>query len=500
MVAKVLLFAVLFFLATAASHARRYRHNGPSGDEVRKHIRGRVLSNVVEGTGGKMRLAEVNLDLLGSVVSFDELKLDKIKVQDCVDVDEEKRTHFNLKAPDAVTVDMQDFQAGTFFSISRNQWSASCNKNIPDFDDLPNIDPTLFFKITRSVQVDKMVKLHARMVSRFSVIDGDINVKVLNEYVNPDTLPRKILFDDTEDGLEQSRMFSPVHQLLPTVSKASLSVNKNFDFQMSSAISATANFSLTTGIEDFDINFGLTYKKVWFVKIPTGVKVYGDFDVVLEADAGAGLSVKTVQTVDYDKQLYKQSIPSLGFSLDIPFIGDVGAGAFTAVDFVADVEAKLKADFSVFASVEKRERVSFKLFPSSSFSTSTITDTNSGKTAITSDAEYSASAELTGFAGLRPKVGLEIKIGSIGDAEVGLGISAGVEAAIKASTSGYRPVSTGITVGVCDVNHRLQGGLSVLIKDLSLDYDVSFVGADGSISILDEVYRYKFLTYCGFEE
>lgn len=482
-IVAVFLLSILLFAFTDA----RYVHRKSRVRGVKRLLKGFVRSNPVKDANGKdtdlRRIADIETELSSDVVIYDETEEDDFDIIECRFVKKGRKYVVVVKGKDA---DKADFDAGTTFIIGRSVWAEKC-PGIPLRTNLiPPQEQTLFFKI-KSCSGDTGNQLEVTMKQTFRrAAVGQVRYSVHNSLVNKRFVKKRVNFERNEDDMLTSRVSSQnENPIIPTSSRASISYNEKYDLIVENGISATVSVSASAGVENFDGNFDVGF---------SGVSVEATFETFFKASASAELSIEAKKSVSYKNELFRESVPSLSYDISVPIVGDLTAGAFVSVDFVATLEAQLLAEYTASVEFEKRVQVTLELYPGTSVSTKVLTKTGNGNSAIDTTSEVDIGSSITGFAGIQPAVGVGISLGKVGSGSAEVSISAGIEASIEASETPYSPISTGRTVGVCDKCHYVRGSLFAVGKDLKISYDL--FGDDGSKPLSDSAFEVSLGSLC----
>lgn len=482
-IVAVFLLSIFLFALTDA----RYVHRKSRVRGVKRLLKGFVRSNPVKDASGKdtdlRRIADIETELSSDVVIYDETEEDDFEIIECRFVKKGRKYIVDIKGKDA---DKADFDAGTTFIIGRSVWAEKC-PGIPLRTNLvPSQEQTLFFKIKScSGETGNQLELTMKETFRRTAI-GRVRYSVHNSMVNKRFVKKRVNFERNEDDMLTSRVGLENRNLdFPTSTRASISYNKKYDLIVENGISASVSVSASAGVENFDGDFDLGW---------SGVSVKASFETFYKASASAVLEIEAKKSLNYKNELLRESVPSLSYDISIPFVGDLSAGAFVSVDFVASLEAQLLAEYTASVEFEKRVQVTLQLYPDTSVSTKVLSRTGTGNSAIDTTSEVDIGSSITGFAGIQPAVGVGISLGKVGSASAEVSISAGLEASIEASETPYSPISTGRTVGVCDKCHYVRGSLSAVGKDLKIMYDL--FGNDGSKSLSSNAFEVSLGSIC----
>lgn len=453
-----LLFCIFCFVNAGFVH-RKSRVPG-----VTRILKGFIRSDPIKDDKGLdtdfRRVADVTTKLFSDVVIYEETEEADFRVISCRYVWKRGYYAVSIKGRDT---DKADFDAGTKFIIRRKTWLELCpNTRLPP-KARSRFEKVLFFNILSSTELSK-TKLKIAMVPTWrKKVIGRVRFSVRNEVFDKQSIKKRVNFEKNDDDLGLSRVTVVSKNLsMSTSSRASASFDEAESIAITDDITATVSVSASVGIENLEGDFDI-------FSLSGGIS----FETFLSASATAKLAIEAKDLAEYTDEIFSVPIPSLSYTISIPFGEDLSVGAFFALDFVASLEAELLATYTASVAFEKRVKVSLDLIPDASASADVLEKSGSGDSSLETTTEAELGAKITGFVGVKPAVGLQIDLGEFGSGALEAFIQAGVEASIKASDTPFSPVTTGITFGVCESCHYVQGGLSVVGRDLSVGYDVN---------------------------
>lgn len=485
---SIVKFSILCMLLSLFSgSAARFVHRKSRVRGVKRLLKGFVRSNPIKDANGKdtdlRRIADIETELNSDVVVFDETEEDDFEIVECNFVKKGRQYVITIKGKDA---DKTDFDSGTTFIIGKAAWRERCPGLSPQSRRIPSQEQILFFKITScSGETGNTLEVTMKPSFRRKAV-GEVRYSVHNSMVNKRFVTKRVNFEKNEDDMKASRLAIPNNNLtLPTSTRASISFNEKYNLIVENGISASVSIGASAGVENFDGDFDIGF---------SGVSVKASFEAFFKATATAELSIEGKKSVSYKNELFRESVPSLSYEISIPVVGDLTAGAFVSLDFIATLEAQILATYTASVEFEKRVKVTLELYPDPSVSSEVLTKTGNGNSALDTSSEADVGASITGFAGVVPAVGVGVSLGKVGSGSAEVSLRAGLEASIEASETPYSPVTTGRTLGVCDKCHYVQGSIDAVGKDLKIAYDL--FGEDGSKELSDNAFEVSLGSLC----
>lgn len=493
-------FCLLFVYSLSLCEARKHGIE-KSSSVPSKNVQLTVISEpeTSSAAGEVAHVVDVEVELHMSAVEWRELSLDGIEMDKCRKVKKNRRTKIEISGQ---AVDLSDFSSSpNAFTITHQEWDSDCGKSIGTFSDISNDDELLCFLIVDSRGDDGIRAVLTLKRINCMLVAPSVTATVRNNAVPISAVPSRLLNTNGRSVEEPEVTGKSILEdvSVPASERISLKFYEKITLSTDSEskVQGLATFEASAGFGVDIQNFSIKKKLKWlFWKS----KVYGNFDVVLWAETSTNLDISGSYTADTSKQLLRQSVPGVGWSIKIPFLGRVGIGGFAKLDFVADIAFEVGASLTTSSSFAKRERVSFDMIPKFKISASLLSKSNSGNSGmeVTNSYSSSASAAITGFAGLRPAAGLEINFGKVFKGEANLGVKIGLQASLTAKYPPFDPVNTaGLLVGVCSTCHSVQGVLSLKGKDLELEY--SSGSTEKEITILEDVFDIALGTFCAAE-
>lgn len=370
-----------------------------------------------------------------------------------------------------VGIDLSDFPVRSVFVISEENWEASCRQVIESVSGVDEEDDTLFLEIisTRKANPGRGVTIQVRRISGDGVAPI-VDVEVHEKTVSSSALPRKFVFDEGSLQVASREIHAAEHFISTTsVNDTTLITTSRATFSYDGRVSMSGlghidlNARVTAGIRRFRFTRlrGLQFK--WEQHL------YGSFSGKLLLNGDVNPNART-------GPIFRYWIPKLSFSASIPFIARLRAGAFVGVNWIAEVDLKLKADITFNMRYQRREEVTAQVLPPR-YSARNLLPASTGSSG-SADVKLSGSyngARFTGFVGVRPQVGVGIEYKrrkwfkwKTSRVEGNIGANLGLEAFAGVQIPGFKPfTSAGGKIGTCDRCHALQGRLSVKGKKLS---------------------------------
>lgn len=445
----------------------RFVHRKSRVPGVTRKLKGFIRSDPIFDEKGDetdfRRIADIETKLFSDVVVHDETEEEDFRIINCRYL--WKRGYYDvvIKGKDA---DKTDFDAGTKYIIRRKTWLELCPKaRLPPRADSV-FEKYLFFNIISCTQKSRRKLMLAMVPTKRRKAIGKVRYSIRNEVFNKRDILKRVNFERNDDDITvtvDSAVSSNQSILLSSRVSASLSIDESETFAIATGVTATVSFDASVGIENLGGEFDVGL---------TGASIGISFETFLTASASAKLAIGAKELLEYTDEIFSVPIPSLSYSVSIPFSDDLSVGAFFALDFVASLEAELLATYTASVDFEKRVKVSFDLVPDTSASAEVIERSGSGSSALETASDAELGAKIIGFVGVKPAVGLEIDLGGVGSGTADVSIQAGLEASIEASDTPFAAVTSGTTFGVCEECHFVQGGISVVGRDLAFEYDV----------------------------
>lgn len=361
-------------------------------------------------------------------------------------------------------IDPADFPVGTAFVISTEAWETQCRFIAGPVVGVDEEDDTLFFEITAPAKsTTGKVTLTLKRISG-STVAPIVDVDVHHDYVPEAALSKKIVFDEEVLSVTSRDIFAA-----DELNNISLPMSERFSFGYKKRVSLSnlghmdINARVSAGITRF------RFTRFWKLQFKWEQYLSASFDGGLHLNGDYRLTPRT-------GPIFRYWIPGLSFSVGISFIARVKAGAFVGINWIVEMDLNLRADIKFNMRYNRKEEVTAQLLPPRYNARKLPSSSSSGSASIDlmGSEHY---ARFTGFAGLRPQVGLglEYKRWSFWsfrrkttriDGNVGANI--GVEAFAGVQLPPFKPYTgSGGKLGTCDRCHALQGRLSVKGKKLS---------------------------------
>lgn len=475
--ALALLFLVLFAPALAT-----HLHIAGPGDSP-SVLRGASL--VTDAKSGTPNVVMFSARLADNVVLWDDLLQDGVRITGCARNARKHTAHIVLSGE---AVDSSDYAKGTAFVINVEDWEKHC-KEVRPASGVDRADDALFYRIKKVIVKPGRVRLALTIVSgRIAVPTVDITVR--KAPADMPAGPRRVVYE----GDEMYSKLTSSAALVRAVAEDSLDVSARptFSFNRDVNLFDGADLSVSASVS-------ATVNRFKVVRL---FKTKVQWQQSLKASASAELTVTKTFEESFSQEIFKRPIPNLGFSVRIPFIGRIGAGAFVGLNFVADLEVGAEFVATFNAAHETRQRVDARVIPPSLKTTNLLPkgQGSSGGSTFTFSQEGQISVGVTGFVGVRPTVSVEIELGRRGVAGI-LGASIGLEASVMAQAPPFPALTgpgNGLLLGSCDSCHFLEGALAIKGKDLSLEIEVNSKVVS-ELTLIETLFEIKLGTLCAIQ-
>ena len=441
--------------------------SGPSEGKPEVTLHGSaIVDSYWTGTPETRKRVGWSAKLLKDVITWYDLQADKIMIKSC------SRQHVELAG---AMLDPTDYQPGSVFVIDMGDWESQCatpavQSGIPEEDDV------LFYEI-KSVKNSEsgLVNLEIARISGETVVpDVVLDVAEDQGTVVPDATEGQVeIFGDDEAASVTRQVIS-----LPATSRA-LNLGKNTS--LIAEVGLDFNAGVSAKISGFRLVRLIGLKFAWTQS--------------LVAEANAAFSVTKEVELTKDGRLIQIPVPGFGFrTRRIPFVGRASAGAFVRVDWVLELNAQTTVTAAFDVRREIRRRVEAKVFPPR-FTTKPLDPLVPNRQSSSLDFGVDAQAGVTGFAGVRPSLGLEVGLGKK-SAGGNIGVKLGLELEVGIQSPPFEPFTDGgLKIGVCDTCHALQGGLDFKVKDLSLQLERNRK-VTNEIVLLEDIFDINIGTVC----
>ncbi|PXF40170.1 hypothetical protein BWQ96_10138 [Gracilariopsis chorda] len=400
------------------------------------------------------RLLEFSVSLKKNSVVYDELEEDGVQITSCTRDAGSRQATIKLSGDN---LDSSDFASGTAFVIDVDDWEKHCGQVQP-VEGVDEADDVLFYIIDAVSVNGKQVSLSMSIVPG-SEVAPEVDIDVKEEPVFVTALPKKFIFND-------SPLFATTSSLLST--SRNLVLNDSLPIVTRPTISHKAKINLFTGaVLEVDASLSANVNKF---KVKRLFKTEVQWEQSLKARLDAQLTVNAKFKGERSGEIFRRPIPKFGFSVKIPFVGRIRAGAFGKVEWVADVEIGAALEASIRASHETKQRVTARIIPPRLNSKNLLPANagSSGSSTFKFKDELNAEASIIGFVGVRPAVGVELTLGKKG-IEGNIGAKLGLEADTRIKNPPFEAYTgSGLKIGKCNRCHRLRGGLNIKGKDLGV--------------------------------
>ena len=462
-------FLILLLLTFFSGHAtaRTHMRSGPSESKPEVTLHGSaVVDSYWTGTAETRKQVGWSAKLLKDIITWYDLQNDKITIRSC------SPQHVELAG---AMLDPTDYQPGSVFVIDLSDWENQCatpkvQSGIPEEDDV------LFYEI-KSIKnsASGLINLEITRISGETVVpDVVLDVAEDQGTLIPDGTEGQVaIFGDDEAASVMRQAIS-----LPTTNRA-LNLGKN------SSLTAEVGLDFSAGVSASISGFRLVrligLKFAWVQR--------------LTAEASATFSITKEVELTRDGRLIQIPVPGFGFrTRRIPFVGRAFAGAFVRVDWVLELNAQTTMTAAFDARREIRRQVEAKVFPPS-FSTKKLNPLVPNRQSSSLDFGAEAEAGVTGFAGVRPSLGLEVGLGKK-SAGGNIGLKLGLELDVTIKSPPFEALTGGgLKLGVCDDCHALQGALDFKVKDLSLQLEKN-QKVTREIILLADIFDINIATVC----
>lgn len=453
--AVVVVFLCILSLQTA--HAFKRLHTVPalSPNSPRfRMLHGSVLTKRVNGVHASVpHIVSFAAELKKDVLVWDELQQDGLRITAC---SRDARTRTATVRIAGSDLDPSDFKVGAALVISVDDWERNCQAVQPVVG-VDEADDALFYIIDDVAVTDSQVFCRMSIVSGRDVVPT-VEIDVQNAPPVKRGVPQRgVMFEDERDAVravqrQVSLQDDGRNDSLPFVERPSVSFHRNIRLFDGATLDVRA--SISADISNF--------------KIKRAIKTELQWQQSLRSSATAELDIEKTLQASNEGEIFKTPIPKFGFSVKIPFVGRVRAGAFVQVDWVAELEVDTKVKVRFNAAHQLRQVVDARIIPPRYSSRNLPVPSSSGGSSFSFGENNEVQVGMTGFIGLRPAVSVEAALGKKG-VEGNIGAKVGVEAATQAKSPPFAPFTSqsALTLGNCDVCHIVRGSVSIKGKDLA---------------------------------
>lgn len=271
-------------------------------------------------------------------------------------------------------------------------------------------------------------------------------------FPSPTTLPAPVSFDD-QYQLTTVSTRTPADNLGIQQNSQRRLLDHLQNVTITAGVSIEIDARADAGIERFRLARVRRLEFRWeqFVSVDISARI----EATVSAESGVS------------RELIRRPIPKLGFSLRIPFVGRISAGAFVKLDAVADLKVSAGFSTAVSTSLNRRQLVTGRL-RSPRFNARAIPSrAENGRGYISLDSA-GVGFRLTGFGGIRPAIAVGVRLGRRG-VEGNIGLPVGFELDASFNSVGFPPKSDDapVSAGPCDTCHQIEANIDILAKDLS---------------------------------
>lgn len=363
-------------------------------------------------------------------------------------------------------IDTSDFPTRSVLVINNEDWEDSCKTTIEEVSGVDEEDDTLFLEILSSKTLSTTsVSINVKRISGEGVAPI-VDVDVHHEKTTFTAVPKSLQFDHGTFTVASKDIHAAEH-FASNETSLETSVRPSFSYNNRVPIGSLGHMDLNARV-----SAGIT--RFRFVRL-RGLKF--KWEQYLNGNFKGQLFLNGAISPDpWTGPIFRYWIPKLSISGRIPFIAKLKAGAFLGVNWITEIDMKVRADIQFDLRYNRREEVNAQILPPR-YSARNLLSPYSGSSG-SADVQLSGSyngAKFTGFAGVRPQIGVGIEYkrrkwfkwktsridGNVG-ANVGIEVFAGVKLPPYPAYSG-----NGKEIGSCDRCHAMQGRLSVKGKKLS---------------------------------
>lgn len=411
-----LFFAVLVtgHLLISSSTATTFLHRGPSKKGAVKLLSGHSLT-IPDSTGMKNprstaggarhHVLDFTYHLKKDVLIWDEMKKEGINIRKCRINDSGPRSTLYFEG---ASIDDSDFKMGVAFSIELSDLEISCRRNLPDY---PSIDPTdsyLYFLIRKSERTaGGLLKVVMTITHGMNVVPI-VDISVHQEDASPDevyTLQNNVMYDN--DNVDDEVTEEEVESLMSTASRWNALANQNTSYlTLISTKPSLYDETIKVGPFDLKVNVNVNVGVSKF-RLRHLLRLQFEWDQSLGGSISARLYFH--QDAHDEKkvgQIKRWYIPGISFSIGIPFVGKLSAGAFIGVNWVTQISGSSSMSLDFSANYERKERVTAQLIPPR-YDAQKLPGSDPSAI-LTLSGGTSSSHTLRGFYGIRPLIGAGI--------------------------------------------------------------------------------------------
>lgn len=494
----VLLISFPITPVLATSHI----HRGPARSTGFTVIRGQTISEREPGEStlnpeepfqtsqsNTRRLIEFAMHAKKDVVFWKELKDDGATIKKCKHSKQTRPRATLTLSVDPETFEEEDVAPGVVIIMDKKDWFTTCKTDVDRIKRIDKEDDTLFLRI-RSYEVgeDGEVTLKLSFKKGKNVVPiVDVNVHEYEDRaarqqqgLNIEPGSEEVPFTDfATDNSDDSYVSTIGRQTLENATTLPTSADRfTLAFRKTthpfSGASLTYSGSLRVHITSFRLSrlAGIEFK--WTQTI------YGSFS------AHFHFSRHFLQT-SRTGELYRKWIPKMSFRAYIPGIGTIKAGAFLGINWIVEAQASVTIDARISATLLRREYVTARLFPPSFKAVNALRGpigNRASSSTITTGSAATVGATVSGFAGVRPVIGVgieriryrirfrrfRIRVEKIRNyAGANIGANFGLSMALRARLPAWKPyLGGGARIGRCEICHVLRGDLRLTAMKFGL--------------------------------
>lgn len=383
-----------------------------------------------------------------------------------VAVHQQLRTDYFRLIITGADINTSDFPMRSVLVINNEDWEDSCKMIIEEVSGFDEEDDTVFLAILSSKTLSSSsVSSSVKRISGKGVAPI-VDVDVHHENTTFTAVPKSVQFDCGTFTVASKDIHAAEH-FVSNETSLKTSVRPSFSYNNRVLIGSLGHIDLnarvTAGVTRF------RFVRLRGLKFKWEQYIYGSFK-------GQLLLNGAISPDPWTGPIFRNWIPKLSISARIPFTAKLKAGGFLGVNWITEIDLKVRADIQFDLRYSRREEVNAQLLPPH-YSARIVLSPCSGSSG-SADVQLSGSyngAKFTGFSVVRPQMGVGIEYkrrkwfrwktsrvdGNVG-ANVGIEVFAGGKLPPYTAYSG-----AGKEIGSCDRCHAMQGRLSVKAKKLS---------------------------------
>ena len=543
-------FAVLLTLATLCTlaSASQRLHKGPSHGQAEVVLQGRTLTDAEYGAArrtsassvsralapvghyqtGARRIVDFALHLKRDILIWSELHdQDHAKLSSCNIVSRRRRTSLTLLGRN---LDPSDFRPGVVLVIDAEDYEMCLRRNVPPMRGIDRSDRQIFVAI-ESARTGRRgaIRVFGTVTPGRKVVP-EVDFAV-HEYPEPET--EAAMYTDTEYADEPHSPWSAhfampnaVHRMAHNTSLSLPSVSRFTLAEMERDIGEAAKVKISASV---DVN-------IHSFKLRRLTKLEFTWKQDLSASLDASLEMKDgLLGSRRSGELVRWYIPKLSFKVKVPVIGRLSAGGFVGLNWVSELRAAVSASLKFKARYTRAEHVNARLLPPR-YRAQLVASSKSGDGDVTVSASQGSSVAVRGFFGVRPVVGVgmkvryrtlyweKIKIRKLTwrglfkklwkvvkklvprwrwknySIEGNIGADFGLEVGAQAKTPAFPPYTrSGLKIGVCDSCHAVHGYINLKGKNFGMQSVVKG-RIKGEVTFVSVLFQVRLGTLCALAQ